>query len=127
MSAAYISGFPLPGGIAAQRNNMADPAIPVIFGNGTQLITAGVDTGQDAARPQVRTLLNTFDNAMGTVRSPELEARRLRRDKLRLQDAEAIDGFPEGLLHFTGARRKELKETLIWPLYFPPPDSGLPC
>jgi hypothetical protein len=40
------------------------------------------------------------------------------RDKLRLQAAQAIDGFPQGLLHFTGARRKEFKGHINLALHF---------
>lgn len=48
-------------------------------------------------------------------------------DKLRLQAAQAIDGFPEGLLHFTGARRKEFKGDVNLALHFRRSDSGLPA
>ncbi|MNP47750.1 hypothetical protein D3C76_1418210 [compost metagenome] len=39
-------------------------------------------------------------------------------DKLGLQTAQAIDRAPQGLLHFTGARRKEFKRDVNLALHF---------
>ena len=103
--------------VATQRNDMANSAIPVIFSNGTQLIAAGIDTGQMRGGFQTGTLFNTFDNAMGAVTFTGVSAVG-HGDKLRLQAAQAIDGFPEGLLHFTGTRRKEFKGDVNLALHF---------
>lgn len=54
---------------------------------------------------------------MSAVALPGVGAIRYR-NKLRFQTAQAIDGVPQGLLHFTGARREKFKRNVNLTLYF---------
>ncbi len=103
--------------IAAQGNDMANPVVPVVLGNGAQLITGGVDTGQVRCRFQTGSVLNTFNNAVRTVTLAGVRTVG-HGDKLRFQAAQAIDRAPQGLLHFTGARREKFKRDVNLAVYF---------
>ncbi len=96
---------------------MTDAVVPVILGDGTQFVAGGVDTGQMRRGFQTGTILDAFDDA---VRAVALAGVRTvgHRDKFRLQTAQAIDRGPQGLLHFTGARREKFKRDINLAVYF---------
>ena len=96
---------------------MTNPAIPVILGDSTQLVTGGVDTGQMRRRFQTGSVFNAFNNAVRTVTLAGVRAVG-HGDKFRFQAAQAIDRAPEGLLHFTGARREKFKRDVNLAVYF---------
>ena len=96
---------------------MTNTVIPVVACNGAQLVGRRINASKMRCRFQTSAIFNAFNNA---VRSVALAGVRAigHRDKLRFQTAQAIDGFPQGLLHFTGARRKEFKRHINLALDF---------
>ena len=60
------------GQVTAQRHDMADAAVPVIAGNGAQLVAAGVDTGQVRGGDQTGPLLDVLITLCVRSRVPEL-------------------------------------------------------
>lgn len=62
-------------------------------------------------------IFNAFNNAVRTVALAGVCAIG-HRYKLRFQAAKAIDGVPQGLLHFTGTRREKFERNVNLPLDF---------
>ena len=100
--------------VAAQGDDMADTVVPVILSDSAQLIAAGIDTGQVRRCFQTGSLFNAFDDAVGAIALARVRAIGYR-NKLRFQTAQAIDGFPQGLLLSLVRGGKNSKDTLIWP------------
>ena len=103
--------------VAAQGHNVANAVIPVVLGNGAQFITGGVDTGQVRRRFQTGSVFNALNDAVRAVTLTGVGAVG-HGDELRLEAAQAIDRAPQGLLHFTGARREKFKRDVNLAVYF---------
>ena len=96
---------------------MANTVIPVVTGDGAQLVGSRINAGKMRCSFQTSTLFNTFNN---TVRAVALAGVRTigHRNKFWFQAAKTIDGVPQGLLHFTGTRREKLERNVNLPLDF---------
>lgn len=105
---------------------MTNTVIPVVACNGAQLVGRRINASKMRCRFQTSAIFNAFNNAVRTVALAGVRAIG-HRYKLRFQAAKAIDGVPQGLLHFTGTRRENSNETLICPRLLPCSDSGHPA
>ena len=103
--------------VTAQGHNVANTVVPVILSNRAQLVAAGVNTGQMRYGFQTGAIFNAFNDAVRTVTFAGVGAIG-DRDKFWLQAAQTVDRVPQGLLHFTGARREKLERNVNLPLHF---------
>ena len=87
------------------------------LGDGTQLVAGSVDTGEVRRRFQTGTIFDAFNDAVRTVTLARVRTVG-HGDKLWFQAAETIDRAPQGLLHFTGARREKFKRDVNLTVYF---------
>lgn len=96
---------------------MANTVIPVVACNDPQLGRRRINAGKMRCRFQAGAIFNAFNNAVRTVALAGVCAIG-HRYKLRFQAAKAIDGVPQGLLHFTGTRREKFERNVNLPLDF---------
>lgn len=87
---------------------MANAAVPVVTGNGAQLVTAGVDTGQVRGGDEPGALLDVLDHLVSAVTGARVGAIG-NRDEFGLQHLQALDGLPEGVLHPFAVGREKLE------------------
>ncbi len=94
--------------VAAKRDNMADPAIPISARDFVDFVLARADAGQVRRGRQVGLVQDTLDGRVGPL------ARRSagtigHGDEARAQRRESLDRLPQCLAHLVGLRREEFE------------------
>ncbi|MNZ68636.1 hypothetical protein D3C78_869060 [compost metagenome] len=102
------------GQVTAQCHYVANAAVPVVTGNGSQLVAAGIDTGQVRCGDEAGALLDVLDHLVRTIPGARVGAIG-HGDKLGFQHLQSFDGLPEGILHpFTvGGKKLEADRNVV--------------
>ena len=97
-----------PGGIAAQRHDVADADLVIAGDDLVDLAARGADAGQMRGRQQRGLAEDAGDGGMGALAGRSAGAIG-HRDEIRRERRQPVDGLPQVLLHLLGLRREELE------------------
>ena len=94
--------------VAAQRDDVADAGLPVIGGDGVDLVAGRGDAGQMRGRLQRRLVADAADGRMGPLAGRAAGAVG-HRDEARRQRFKPLDHLPQPQFHLGGPRRREFE------------------
>ena len=97
--------------VAAQGDNTADAAVPIVFGDLAQFVGRGVDAGQVRRGFQAGFLLDAFDDAVRTVAFAGVCAVGYG-DEFGMQGLQAMDGVPQHGFHLFVFRREKFERNV---------------
>ena len=99
------------GGIAAKRDDVAHPDVPIVARDSVDLLARRCNARQVRRRRELGLLEDPLDRRVGAL-SGRTAGPVSNRDKARMQRLESLDRLPQVLLHLLGLRREEFEADL---------------